>query len=107
METLSYDLADAVPRSATGVRLTRLEMAKDVSLPLALVWFTTWTDQQERGARIDLQKQAFLDDFGDVGRELMRGEAEMIVSFLSSLSTRQRVTAAMAGSAAMRRDSWR
>ena len=100
METISYDLQGVVPMSmATGVKITRLEIPKHGNTPLVLVWYTVWDDLQERGARIDLHKQVFLDDFGDIDRANLNAEARLVVNFMSSLATRQTLVAAMATAA--------
>jgi hypothetical protein len=100
METLTYDLSEIVPISlATGVKFARLEIPKYESLALGLVWYTIWDEHQERGARIDLQKQAFLDDFGEIERGKLNAEARLVVNFISSLSTRQALASHMAPAA--------
>lgn len=98
METVKHDLAQAVPPSvSTGVTFVSLEQAVSESLPLALVWYTTRDNSQQRAARIDIDKQVFLDDFGPVDRSLLTNEAELIVNFLSALDTRYTFAPALAG----------
>jgi len=100
METQTYDLSEVIPISlATGVRFVRLEVPKYESLPLGLVWYTIWDTHEERGARIDLQKQAFLDDFGEIDRSELNAEAKLVVNFMASLATRQAIAAHMAPAA--------
>jgi hypothetical protein len=100
METISYDLQAMVPMStATGVKITRLEIPKYGATPLVMVWYTIWDDRQERGARIDLHKQVFLDNFGDIDKSNLNAEARLVVNFMSSLATRQTLVAAMATAA--------
>ncbi len=84
METVGYELRGVVPPSSTGIRFVRLEMTRGEFSPLALVWYTLPSDTQERGARIDLQKQIFIDDFGENDRGSFGAEARLIVSFLNS-----------------------
>lgn len=97
METIRYELRDIVPHSqSTGVDFVRLEMPRESS-PLALVWYTNATTSEERGSRIDLHKQAFLDDFGNVDRSLLSAEAKLIVNFVNSRITSQRAGAFGAG----------
>jgi hypothetical protein len=100
METISYDLRGVVPTStATGVKITRLEIPKYEATPIVMVWYTIWDDREERGARIDLHKQIFLDNFGDVDKSHLNAEARLVVNFMSSLATRQTLVAAMATAA--------
>jgi hypothetical protein len=85
MDTITYELGALVPHSeTTGVDFVRLEMSKYEHSPLALVWYTTAANPRERGARIDLQKQAFLDDFDDINRGSLNAEARLIVQFVHS-----------------------
>ncbi|MDQ2711697.1 MAG: hypothetical protein M3Y72_01980 [Acidobacteriota bacterium] len=81
METVTYDLRGVLPDSFADVEFLRLELPKSKPIPLGLVWFTTPDSQEERGARIDLQKQVFLDDFGLASRESLCNQARMIVEF--------------------------
>jgi hypothetical protein len=62
-------------------------MAKSEYLPLAVVWYTTpGNPAAQRGARIDLQKQIFLDDFAQFDRSSFSHEARQIVAFVHSLA---------------------
>jgi len=98
METVKHELMHAVPPSvSTGVTFVSLEQAVSESLPLALVWYTTRDNSTPRAARIDIDKQVFLDDFGPIDRSALVNEAELIVNFLSALDTRHTFAPALAG----------
>jgi hypothetical protein len=89
MEKLTYFLTGVIPHSEmTGVDFTRIEMLEYETSPLALVWYRTFRDPAERGARIDLQKQVFLDDFesGTIDRNAFAAEAHLIVQFVHSIA---------------------
>jgi hypothetical protein len=91
METVIYELAGRVPDSkAAGIHFVRLEMPAESS-PLALVWYTSSGNAEERGSRIDLQKQVFLDDFDDYDRASLDAEAKLIVRLVHSLTSRAKV----------------
>jgi hypothetical protein len=89
METITYELAGLVPESnsegirAAGIKFVRLEMAIESS-PLALVWYTVSGSAAVRGSRIDLEKQVFLDNFGDCDRGSLNAEAKWIVRYVNS-----------------------
>lgn len=88
METTTYELGAVVPFSVTtGVRFIRLEMARNEFFPLAIVWYTSNVNPSEQGARIDLQKQVFLDDPGGTDRSTFGAEAALIVAFLHARAT--------------------
>ena len=88
METRSYDLSLELSKpSHKGVRFLRIEMAGAGFSPLALVWYELPDHSyREHGARIDLQKQVFLDDLNGISRELYEEEARAIVAFCANLS---------------------
>lgn len=86
METVTYGLEGVIPSSKAKVEFLRIELLKNEASPLATVWFRGPDDTHERGARIDLQKQIFLDDFGKVSRSELMAEARLIVSFLYKFS---------------------
>jgi hypothetical protein len=87
MDTVIYELAGRVPDSKmAGIHFVRLEMARFESSPLALVWYTSSENAEERGSRIDLQKQAFLDDFDQYDRGSLDAEAKLIVQLVNSLT---------------------
>jgi hypothetical protein len=92
METDIYYLAGRVPDSkVAGIHFVRLEMPRSAeSSPLALVWYTSSGNTEERGSRIDLQKQVFLDDFDDYDRASLEAEAKLIVRFVHSLTQSSR-----------------
>ncbi len=88
METIIYDLSSRVPASkAAGIHFVRLEMPVFESSPLALVWYMSSGNVQERGSRIDLQKQVFLDDLDNHDRASFDAEAKLIVQLVNSLVT--------------------
>ena len=63
-----------------GFEFRRIELMEEEGSPLALVWYTTLRDPREEiGARIDLQKQVFLDDFGNLDRSKFNFAAQQIV----------------------------
>ena len=68
----------------TGFEFHRIEMMEDEGSPLALVWYTTLGQhpRKELAARIDLQKQVFLDDFGNIDRAKFDLAARQIVLFV-------------------------
>jgi hypothetical protein len=81
METISYPLHGVVPHSEINrVEFTRIEVLKHESSPLAVVWYRVGEEPREKGARIDLQKQAFLDDIGDTDRTELSAQAHLIVA---------------------------
>ncbi len=84
MTTVSVSLKDVLPEHMrAGFDFKRIELMDDDSSPLALVWYTTSNDPtSEIGARLDLDKQAFLDDFGMHDRLEFRPAARQIVEFL-------------------------
>ena len=88
METVNHTLRGVLPHPKTGVDFVRLEMLKKESSPIALVWYKTSHETKEKGARIDLDKQVFLDDFGTVDRGAFANEARLIVRFLHGLSSK-------------------
>jgi hypothetical protein len=90
METTSYQLIGVVPHSnTTGIDFIRLEMPKYESSSLAVVWYRLSKSSEERGARIDLQKQVFLDDFENFDRGSLNAEARLIVQFVHSRKARR------------------
>ena len=93
METVTYDLRGVLPGSFANVEFLRIEVPKSEPIPLALVWFNTPDNPRERGVRIDLQKQIFLDDFGALGRDSLRNQAREIVEFLSSSQANDKIVA--------------
>ncbi len=93
METVTYDLRGVLPGSSAKVEFLRIEVPKSEPIPLALVWFNTPDNPEERGVRIDLQKQIFLDNFGAVDRESLRNRAREIVDFLFSSQAHERIVA--------------
>jgi hypothetical protein len=70
----------------SGLNFLRIERLDEDS-PLALVWYTLAGSDKEIGARIDLHKQAFLDEFGVHDRAEMAPAARLIVEHLQSQST--------------------
>lgn len=86
MNTIIYALGSVIPpsRHATGIHFVQLEMMQSEYSPLAVVWYTVDGEAELRGARIDLQKRAFLDDFGPNDRSGFGAEARLIVDFLNS-----------------------
>lgn len=88
--TVKYNLRAVVPESQLGVAFVDIEMLTAEDSPLAVVWYTTGQEPfKEKGARIDLEKQAFLDDFGTVSREQLRATARLIVKFVHSITRPQ------------------
>ena len=81
---INVSLKDVLPEHVrAGLDFKRIELMEEDSSPLALVWYTTLSDpHREIGARIDLDKQAFLDDFGSHDRLEFRPAARQIVEFL-------------------------
>ena len=81
---INVSLKDVLPDYAqTGFEFRRIELVEEEGFPLGLVWYTRSRDPQaETGARIDLQKQVFLDDFGDEDRSKFNAAAQEIVLFL-------------------------
>ena len=79
--SLQNVLGEFVP---SGFDFRRIEMLDEDGSPIALVWYgSTPSSDKEWGARIDLQKQVFLDDFvGDVDRLQLRDCARKIVQFI-------------------------
>jgi hypothetical protein len=71
----------------TGIDFVRLEFLRSEPSPLALVWYRMPDSTEERGARIDLQKQVFLDDFGPFERGKLNAEAQLIVHLVHSYAT--------------------
>ena len=84
MTTVSVSLKEILRDHArAGFDFKRIELMDDDVSPLALVWYTTLSDPgKEIGARIDLDKEAFLDDFGTHDRLEFRPAAREIVEFL-------------------------
>ena len=79
-------LRDVIPEFVpAGFDFRRIEMLDEEDAPIALVWYASSPNSpKEWGARIDLHKQAFLDDFvGDVDRLELRDCARKIVLFVS------------------------
>ena len=96
METITYELRGVIPHSTlTGVDFQRIEMPAHEYLPLALVWYTLRGETEERGSRIDLDKQVFLDSFGEFENSGFNAEAQLVVQFVRSCVTNaQHVSAA-------------
>lgn len=91
MEIVSYQLHGVVPSSVSaGVEFRRLEMARHGASPLAIVWYAA-PGGGEAGARLDLDKEAFLDDFGETGREALALAAHKISEFAYSVATSRHV----------------
>jgi hypothetical protein len=83
METMTYELLGNIPHSEmTGIDFVRIEMLRNERSPLAVVWYRMKGGTEERGARIDLDKQVFLDDFGSFERAALNAEAQLIVHFV-------------------------
>jgi hypothetical protein len=83
MNTATFDLHNVIPHSeGTDIDFVRIEMLRGEYSPLAVVWYRTPDQPEPTGARIDLQKQAFLDDFGSVDRAMLNAEAKLIVHFV-------------------------
>ena len=84
MTTVNVSLNEILRDHAqAGFDFKRIELLDDDVSPLAVVWYTTPSDpNMEIGARIDLDKQAFLDDFGTHDRLEFRPAAREIVEFL-------------------------
>jgi len=78
-------LQNVVPELVpAGFDFRRIEMLDEEAAPIALVWYATAPNSpKEWGARIDLHKQAFLDDFaGNVDRLQLRDCARKIAFFV-------------------------
>jgi hypothetical protein len=88
METIAYELRGMIPHSEiTGVDFIRVELLRRERSPLAVVWYKMQGSTEERGARIDLDKQVFLDDFGSFDRGTLNAEAQLIVHLVYSHMT--------------------
>ena len=74
------DILDEYPPA--GLKFLRVELSDEESAPIGVVWCQELPGGPERGARIDLQKQTFLDDFGSYDRAKLGPAARTIVSHL-------------------------
>ena len=70
----------------SGFNFLRIERLDEHS-PLALVWYTLAGNDKEIGARIDLHKQVFLDEFGVHDRAKLAHAAALIVKHLRDQTT--------------------
>ena len=63
-----HSLEEVLPEyKLSGIAFNRIELLEEEASPLALVWYTGLGGTRgESAARIDIQKQVFLDDFGTV-----------------------------------------
>ena len=84
----NVNLKDALPEHVqAGFEFRRIELLDEEGFPLGLVWYKDPKDPKpESGARIDLHKQCFLDDFGSVDRLTLKPAAEQIVLLLNRLA---------------------
>ena len=86
----AVDLKEHLPCYSPELTFLRAEMSTRHLLPLALIRYALYGQEQEHGLRLDLEKQVFLDAIPehDEMEGILQKAASEIAQYLGSLASR-------------------